>query len=52
MTKKTLIPINQSTKMKTIGLIFIVVFLIFPSVRYTTGTILHSTANLIQSTTN
>ena len=37
-------------KMKLIGLIFIVAFLIFPSVRYTTGSILHSTANFIQST--
>ena len=37
-------------KMKTIGLIFIVAFLIFPQVRYTTGSILHSTANFIQGT--
>jgi hypothetical protein len=37
-------------KMKTIGLIFVVAFLIFPQVRYTTGSILHSTANFIQGT--
>ena len=49
MATKTL-TFKPPNKMKTIGLVFIVAFLVFPQVRYTTGDILHSAANFIQST--
>jgi hypothetical protein len=50
MRTKTL-TFKSPDKMKTITVIFIIAFLFFPSVRYTTGTILHSAADFIQSTT-
>jgi ATP/ADP translocase len=39
-------------KVKLIGIIFVVCFIVFPGVRYNTGEALHLTANLIQSTAN
>jgi hypothetical protein len=50
MARRKSLTFKPPDKMKTIGLIFVVAFLIFPQVRYTTGSILHSTANFIQST--
>ena len=50
MARRKTLTFKSPDKVKTIGLIFIVAFLIFPQVRYTTGSILHSTANFIQST--
>jgi len=50
MARTKTLTFKPPNKMKTIGLIFIVTFLVFPQVRYTTGSILHSTANFIQST--
>ena len=50
MARTKSLTFKSPDKMKTIGLIFIVAFLIFPQVRYTTGSILHSTANFIQGT--
>ncbi|UNH61123.1 hypothetical protein SSZBM1_6 [Synechococcus phage S-SZBM1] len=39
-------------KVKLIGLVFVLSFLIFPGVRYQTGAALHLTADLIQNTAN
>ena len=37
-------------KVKLIGIIFAVCFVLFPGVRYNTGVAIHMTADLIQST--
>ena len=49
MATKTL-TFKPPDKMKVVALAFLILFILFPSVRYTTGNILHSTANFIQST--
>ena len=41
---------KRKQKMKLIGLIFVLAFVIFPGVRYNTGEALHMTANFIQNT--
>ena len=38
-------------KMKIIGIIYIVALILFPGVRYSTGSAFHSAGDLIQSTT-
>lgn len=38
-------------KVKLIGLIFVVSFFVFPSIRYNTGEAFHLVGNMIQSTT-
>jgi len=38
-------------KVKLIGIIFVVSFILFPSVRYNTGEAFHLTGDLIQRTT-
>jgi len=50
MARTKSLTFKSPDKMKTIGAIFIIAFLVFPQVRYTTGSILHSTANFIQGT--
>ena len=40
----------NSKKMKLIGIIFLVSFILFPGVRYNTGEAIHLTADLIQRT--
>lgn len=35
-------------KMKVLGLIFLALFILSPNVRYTTGSVLHTVANVIQ----
>lgn len=50
MARTKTLTFKPPDKMKTIGLIFVVAFLIFPQVRYTTGNIMHSAADFIQST--
>jgi hypothetical protein len=42
-------PFNPK-KVKLIGIIFVVSFVLFPGVRYHTGEAFHLTGNLIQST--
>jgi hypothetical protein len=42
-------PLNPK-KVKLIGIIFVVSFVLFPGVRYHTGEAFHLTGNLIQST--
>jgi ATP/ADP translocase len=39
-------------KVKLIGIIFVVSFILFPGVRYHTGEAFHLTGNLIQRTAN
>ena len=38
-------------KVKLIGILFAVSFVVFPSVRFHTGELFHMTGNMIQSTT-
>jgi hypothetical protein len=52
MARTKTLTFKSPDKMKTIGLVFVIAFLFFPSVRYTTGNILHSAADFIQSTAN
>ena len=50
MARTKSLTFKSPNKVKTIGLIFIIAFLVFPQVRYTTGNIMHSAADFIQST--
>jgi len=38
----------KQDKMKLLGLIFVLLFITVPAVRYNTGTALHTAANIIQ----
>ena len=39
-------------KVKLLAIIYVVLFLVFPNVRYNTGEIFHFVGNTIQSTSN
>ena len=48
MTRSKSLTCKSPDKMKLIVLVFAILFVINPSVRYTTGTALHAVANIIQ----
>jgi len=48
MSRRKSLTFKSPDKMKVLGLIFILLFITVPSVRYTTGSALHSVANIIQ----
>ena len=49
MARTKSLTFKSPNKMKTLVLAFIVLFIMFPGVRYTTANILHSAGDLIQS---
>lgn len=48
MAKSKSLTLKSPDKMKLILLVFAILFVINPSVRYTTGTALHAVADVIQ----
>ena len=50
MAKRLTFKKPNPKKMKLIGIIFAVCFLLFPGVRYNTGSVIHAAADVIQST--